>query len=91
MKKYPIVVLCITLLLVIASLVLTFVGAFTGGTEDPLFKTGIAGLIAVPTLGWVMVAVYNRVHMEETVVDKMVKKQAAEKSEEDSEQENVAE
>ena len=59
--------------------------------RDPLFKTGIAGLIAVPTLGWVMVAVYNRVHMEETVVDKMVKKQAAEKSEEDGEKERAEE
>jgi|GEM_PF-3098447 Predicted membrane protein len=63
--KYPIVVLCITLLLVLTSLVLTFIGAFQTGSNSPLFKTGFAGLLVVPILGWLMVNIYNRVHKDE--------------------------
>lgn len=73
MKKYPIVVLCITLLLILVSLVLTFVGAFLGEAGDAYWKTGITGLVIVPALGWVMVAVYNRVHKDEQVVNDMMK------------------
>ncbi|MBP5354631.1 MAG: hypothetical protein J6Y67_05800 [Lachnospiraceae bacterium] len=72
--KYPIVVLSITLLLVIASLVLTFVGAFRGGSTDPLFKTGVTGIIIVPMIGWVMVSVYNRVHKDGQAWNRQVDK-----------------
>ena len=70
--KYPIVVLCITLLLILTSLVMTFVGAFRGEEGDAFLKTGIAGLVIIPPLGWVMVAVYNRVHRDEQVVNEML-------------------
>ncbi|MBR6019060.1 MAG: hypothetical protein IK055_02455 [Lachnospiraceae bacterium] len=65
MKKFPVAVLCITLLLVIVSLVLAFIGAFRPEDGTPLFKTGITGLMVFPILGWVMVAVYKRVHLED--------------------------
>ena len=63
--KFPIAVLMITLLLFIASLVLAFVGAFRSGAGDPLFKTGAAGFLIVPSFGWIMVTIYNRVHKED--------------------------
>ncbi|MBQ6660059.1 MAG: hypothetical protein IJM57_01355 [Lachnospiraceae bacterium] len=72
MRKYPLVVLSLTLLLFLASLVCTFIGAFSG--KEAFFRTGIAGLILVPMIGWIMVAVYNRVHREDHVWEEIVKK-----------------
>lgn len=74
MRKYPLVVLSLTLLLFLASLVCTFIGAFSG--KEAFFRTGIAGLILVPMIGWIMVAVYNRVHREDHVWEEIVKKNA---------------
>ena len=65
MKKFPIVVLSITLVLVLASIVLTFIGAFSGESGQPLFKTGVFGIIFVPIFGWLMAASYNRVHRDD--------------------------
>jgi uncharacterized membrane protein len=70
--KYPIVVLCITLLLILTSLVMAFIGAFRGEEGDAFLKTGIAGLVIIPPLGWIMVAVYNRVHKDEQTVNDML-------------------
>ena len=72
MKKFPLVVLSLTLLLVLASIVFTFIGAFTG--KEEFFKIGIAGLILVPMMGWIMVAVYNRVHREDDTWKEIVAK-----------------
>ena len=88
--KYPIVVLCITLLLILASLVLTFVGAFRAESGEPLFKTGIAGLVIVPILGWVMVAVYNRVHKDEQTWNEMVDKMSKELKDDEAAEETPA-
>ena len=85
MKKYPIVVLCITLLLILASLVLTFVGAFLGEAGDAYWKTGLAGLLIVPPLGWLMVVVYNRVHKDEQAVNDMMKRGNGGKTGQDAE------
>ncbi len=65
MKKFPIVVLSITLVLVLVSIVLTFIGAFSGESGLPLFKTGLVGIIFVPIFGWLMAASYNRIHRDD--------------------------
>ncbi|MBO4627301.1 MAG: hypothetical protein J5645_04960 [Lachnospiraceae bacterium] len=70
MKKFPIVVLSITLLLVLVSIVITFIGAFSGEEGVPLFKTGLFGIVFVPIFGWVMAASYNRVHKDDYVPGK---------------------
>jgi len=68
MKKFPIVVLSITLILVLVSIVLTFVGAFSGESGRALFQTGLFGIIFVPIFGWIMAATYNRIHGTDTVI-----------------------
>lgn len=64
-SKYPVVVLIITLLLVLASIVLTFIGAFDPAGRAGLFKTGLFGMVFVPIFGWVMVRAYERVHRDD--------------------------
>ena len=88
--KFPIAVLTITLLLFITSLVLAFVGAFRSGAQDPLFKTGAAGFLIVPSFGWLMVVIYNRVHRGETDLSAQAARRDA-KTEEEPELSDAAE
>ena len=62
-KKFPIAVAIITLILVFASIVCTFVGAFLKDGAA-LFKTGIFGMVAFPIVGWLMISSFRRVHPE---------------------------
>ena len=67
MKKFPVVVLSITLLLSLVSIVILFIGAVSGKGGVPLFKTGLFGIVFVPIFGWVMASSYNRVHKDDYV------------------------
>ena len=73
--KFSRVVAVITLLLVLASIVVTYIGAFMkGSTGHALLMTGIFGFVAFAILGWVMIHVYERVHMDEEVNEELIRK-----------------
>ncbi len=66
MKRFPQVVAIVTLVLVLASVVATFVGAFMKGELGRgILFAGIFGFVVFAILGWVMIAIYNRVHKDE--------------------------
>ncbi len=65
-RKFPQIVAVITLVLVFASVVLTFVGAFLDGkTADGLLFTGIFGFVFFAIVGWILIHVYQRVHKDD--------------------------
>ena len=73
-SKYTKVVAILIAVLELASIVLTFVGAFTGGkTGMGLLMTGMFGFVAVAVFGWVLITIYNRVHRDEFAVNEMLK------------------
>ena len=62
------------LLLIIeaAAIVMTFVGAVTGGADSGLFITGVFLFVAAAAFGWLLIAVYNRVHKDEEETNKLL-------------------
>lgn len=71
--KFTQVVAILTIVLVLASIVLSFVGAFMGGeTGKSLLMTGVFSFVGFPVFGWILIAVYNRVHKDEYEVDDML-------------------
>ncbi len=71
--KFTRVLAILVVVLELASIVMTFVGAFMGGDLGKGFLfTGMFGFVAVAVLGWIMITVYNRVHREEFEVQQMI-------------------
>ncbi len=65
-NKFPQIVAITTLVLVALSIVLTFVGAFVeGDLGQALLFSGIFGFVAFAIFGWILLAVYKRVHRDE--------------------------
>lgn len=65
-KRFTTVIGILIVVLELTAIVLTFVGAFLGGdTGKGLLFTGMFCFVAIAVLGWVMIAVYNRVHKDE--------------------------
>ncbi|MBO4280848.1 MAG: hypothetical protein J5872_03290 [Lachnospiraceae bacterium] len=72
--KYTRVIAILIVVLEIASIGMTFAGAFIGGDLGRGFLfTGMFGFVAVAVLGWIMISVYNRVHKDEFEVNAMMK------------------
>ena len=72
----------LVVVLELASIVMTFVGAFMGGDLGKGFLfTGMFGFVAVAVLGWIMITVYNRVHREEFEVQQMIEEAGREAGE----------
>ncbi|MBO4398507.1 MAG: hypothetical protein J5795_00075 [Lachnospiraceae bacterium] len=72
-SKFTRVLAILIVVLELASIVMTFVGAFMGGERGQGFLfTGMFGFVAVAVLGWIMITVYNRVHREEETVTQMI-------------------
>ena len=81
-SKFTRVLAILIVVLELASIVMTFVGAFMGGELGQGFLfTGMFGFVAVAVLGWIMITVYNRVHREEFEVQKMIEEAGKEASE----------
>ncbi len=73
-SKFQQAVAIITLVLIFASVVVTFIGAFTDGdTGRGLLFGGIIGFVFFAILGWAMIRVYEWVHKDEEEVRKMTK------------------
>ena len=73
-SKFTRVIAILIVALELASIVLTFVGAFMGGeTGKGFLFTGMFGFVAVAILGWLMITVYNRVHRDEFAVNGMLR------------------
>lgn len=69
------VVAVLTLLLVFASMILTIAGAVVpGSTGKALLFTGIFGFVGFAIFGYILIAVYERVHMDEDVNEKLFDK-----------------
>lgn len=68
--KFQQVVAVITLVLILISVIVTFVGAFTSGNLGRgLLFTGMAGFVFFAILGWAMIRIYDRVHKEKEDAD----------------------
>ena len=59
-SKFTRVVAILLLIAEAAAIVMTFVGALTGGAESGLFMTGVFLFVAAAAFGWILIAVYNR-------------------------------
>ena len=80
--KFTRVLAILVVVLELASIVMTFVGAFMGGDLGKGFLfTGMFGFVAVAVLGWIMITVYNRVHREEFEVQQMIEEAGREAEE----------
>lgn len=71
--KFTQVVAILTIVLVIAGIVLSFVGAIMGNElGKSLLMTGVFSFVGFPVFGWILIAVYNRVHKDEYEVNDML-------------------
>ena len=82
-SKFTRVVAILLLIAEAAAIVMTFVGALTGGAESGLFMTGVFLFVAAAAFGWILIAVYNRVHKDEEETNKLLLE--AEKKQQESE------
>ncbi len=65
-RKFPQIVAVITLVLILVSVVLTFVGAFMEGpVGEGLLFTGIFGFVFFAIGGWILIRVFRWVHRED--------------------------
>ncbi|MBO4669704.1 MAG: hypothetical protein J5648_07055 [Lachnospiraceae bacterium] len=71
-SKFTRVVAILLLIAEAAAIVMTFVGALTGGAESGLFMTGVFLFVAAAAFGWILIAVYNRVHKDEEETNKLL-------------------
>lgn len=71
-SKFTRVVAILLLIIEAAAIVMTFVGAVTGGADSGLFITGVFLFVAAAAFGWLLIAVYNRVHRDEEETNKLL-------------------
>ena len=71
-SKFTRVVAILLLIIEAAAIVMTFVGAVTGGADSGLFITGVFLFVAAAAFGWLLIAVYNRVHKDEEETNKLL-------------------
>ncbi len=71
-SKFTRAVAILLLIIEAAAIVMTFVGAVTGGADSGLFITGVFLFVAAAAFGWLLIAVYNRVHKDEEETNKML-------------------
>ena len=71
-SKFTRAVAILLLIIEAAAIVMTFVGAVTGGADSGLFITGAFLFVAAAAFGWLLIAVYNRVHKDEEETNKML-------------------
>lgn len=65
-RKFPQIVAVITLVLILVSVVLTFIGAFMKGpVGEGLLFTGIFGFVFFAIGGWILIRVFRWVHRED--------------------------
>ncbi len=62
-KNFPQIVAVLTLVLIVVSIVMTFVGAFTeGALGEALLFAGIFCFVAFAIFGWLMISLYKWAH-----------------------------
>lgn len=71
-SKFTRAVAILLLIIEAAAIVMTFVGAVTGGADSGLFITGVFLFVAAAAFGWLLIAVYNRVHKDEEETNKLL-------------------
>lgn len=71
-SKFTRAVAILLLIIEAAAIVMTFVGAVTGGADSGLFITGVFLFVAAAAFGWLLIAVYNRVHRDEEETNKLL-------------------
>lgn len=71
-SKFTRAVAILLLIIEAAAIVMTFVGAVTGGADSGLFITGVFLFVAAAAFGWLLIAVYNRVHKDEEETSKLL-------------------
>ena len=71
-SKFTRAVAILLLIAEAAAIVMTFVGAVTGGADSGLFITGVFLFVAAAAFGWLLIAVYNRVHKDEEETNKLL-------------------
>ena len=71
-SKFTRTVAILLLIIEAAAIVMTFVGAVTGGADSGLFITGVFLFVAAAAFGWLLIAVYNRVHKDEEETNKLL-------------------
>lgn len=71
-SKFTRAVAILLLIIEAAAIVMTFVGAVTGGADSGLFITGVFLFVAAAAFGWLLIAVFNRVHKDEEETNKLL-------------------
>ena len=71
-SKFTRAVAILLMIIEAAAIVMTFVGAVTGGADSGLFITGVLLFVAAAAFGWLLIAVYNRVHKDEEETNKLL-------------------
>ena len=71
-SKFTRAVAILLLIIEAAAIVMTFVGAVTVGADSGLFITGVFLFVAAAAFGWLLIAVYNRVHKDEEETNKLL-------------------
>lgn len=71
-SKFTRAVAILLLIIEAAAIVMTFVGAVTGGADSGLFITGVFLFVAAAAFGWLLIVVYNRVHKDEEETNKLL-------------------
>lgn len=71
-SKFTRAVAILLLIIEAAAIVMTFVGAVAGGADSGLFITGVFLFVAAAAFGWLLIAVYNRVHKDEEETNKLL-------------------
>ncbi len=72
-RKFPKVLAGLTILLVLAGIVVMFVGGIT--QIKGLWELGMFFVIIIPMFSWVMLAIYKRVHADEDLILQMQEEQ----------------
>ncbi len=68
-RKFPRVLAWLTILIVLAGIVMMFVGGIT--QIKGWWELGLFSVIIIPMFSWVMLAIYKRVHADEDLILQM--------------------
>ncbi len=72
-KRFPQIVAIVTLVLILISVVITFVGAFMDGElGQALLFAGIFCFVAFAIFGWILIAVFKWVHKDAEANEKLL-------------------